>query len=590
MYSRKEFIKISTVASIAGMSSFGFLGNGNRWPINEKPEWLKNLIILNDSFFGDLQKYLETNRITDPSSSAHGGFLNNYGLPNAQDTQSFISRALCSLTFTESDYHHSEILVQAVNDASGYLLRSQHVDGTVDLLSHNFYSPPDTAFIINRLVPWYILMVKQNNPALMETQNNLELFIQKASNPLLNGGIHTPNHRWVFCAALGRLYELWPDEKYRNRAEEWLAEGIDIDDDGQYRERDTLTYSAVSNRALTVTAIAFDKPELLDYVRRNLEMLKYYILPNGQAVEEVSARIERQGRSINTIHAHYFPSRYLALLDGNKELAALCRLVERTAFNRLVFQMHYLSNPFLWQELPTDLPLPDNYTKEFANSGVVRIRRGNHDASIISRYTKQGIFFAFHKGDAIMHGMRIGNSFSGMGQFESEEIKKEDDGWVLDRKVEGLYFQPIPKEKTPIDRNWEFDDHYYGEYGLMWHTDNREADRVHHLRQYVKIREIGEGFEVEICVDGTPNVPTTVELIFQPGGSFTTVEKHNNLPNVYFLKEGQGQYRINNDVITFGPGKFLHTNAELRGTLPLMDFPTVLLTGVTPFYHTIKLT
>ena len=44
---------------------------------------------------------------------------------------------------------------------------------------------------------------------------------------LITGGIHTPNHRWVVSCALTKLYELWPDQRYMDRANQWLRENID---------------------------------------------------------------------------------------------------------------------------------------------------------------------------------------------------------------------------------------------------------------------------------------------------------------------------------------------------------------------------
>ena len=43
------------------------------------------------------------------------------------------------------------------------------------------------------------------------------------------------------------------------------------------------------------------------------------------------------------------------------------------------------------------------------------------------------------------------------------------------------------------------------------------------------------------------------------------------------------------DTIKFSPGLFLHKGINLRGALPSVDAPTVYLTGITPFKHTLKL-
>jgi hypothetical protein len=86
----------------------------------------------------------------------------------------------------------------------------------------------------------------------------------------------------VVSAALTKMNELWPDPRYVNRANEWLGEHIDIDPDGQYTEKSTYGYSAISDRVLITVAKGLNKPELYDAVRKNILMMRYYIHPTAK--------------------------------------------------------------------------------------------------------------------------------------------------------------------------------------------------------------------------------------------------------------------------------------------------------------------
>jgi len=572
---RRTFVKKSSTAAIfapaaslfPGASSGIKQGNEQR---TSKPSWLLELIRINDRQVKEQLIY----RVSDPESHSYGGFADRFDIPNPQSAADFIRASLCALTAPESNYYNDVNLLNLINDAVLYLLKVQHEDGTVDLLSTNFQSTPDTAFIIMRFGPVFKMLLHSEAPSRHEVLKNMKTFMQNAGNALVTGGIHTPNHRWVVCAALGWLYYLWPDKKYLKRAELWLQEGIDMDADGQYHEKSTYIYSPLSNRVLITIARKFNKPELLGYVRRNLEMTMYYVHPNGEVVTEASGR---QDKAITgTMENYYYPYRYMALHDNNGQFAAMCRLIEKTAFGKTVPYLHYLlEDSSLWSSLPQEEPLPLFYEKEFTNSGLVRIRRGNYDASIISR---NPVFFTFHKGNAVLQGVRIAASFFGKGQFSSEEIRNEDGTWVLKKELQGPYYQPFPRENLPGDGDWN-----------KMPRSERPQSEIQYFATRVSITEAEEGFELDVNISGTDNVPLVVELVFRPGGIFTGVEEYGSLKEAYFLKNDFGTYAIGEDTISFGPGAYAHKWVQLRGALPKMDGPTVYLTGFTPFQKKIKI-
>jgi hypothetical protein len=536
----------------------------------QKPSWLLDLIKLND----EAVKKMAAFKVVKKDDPFFGAYFNDVDIINPHSTCGFIRMAGCSISTPESVYYRSQSLLSDMTDACRGLLQLQHPDGTIDLMETNFHSTPDTAFMVKRLAPVYTLVKDSQIKGAEKMLEDYKTFLLRAGEALITGGIHTPNHRWVVSAALTKLHEIWPDQRYVNRINEWLGEHIDIDPDGQYTEKSTYGYSALVDRVLITISKGMKKPELLDPVRRNIEMMRYYIHPNGEVVTEASNRQDKG--QIGTMENYYYACRYLSLLDNNGEMASICRLIEKTSFAKLLqFLDYFLADPFLWKELPADKPLPVNYVKSFPYSGVVRIRRGEWDTTILSNNPG---WLTFHKGNAVLQGMRVAASFFGKGQFQSDEIKPSGNSWVLTKKLEGVYYQPYPRNLIAAD----------GDMAKM-PKSNRPLSNIQHLTTTVTITESDNGISVEVDLRGTDRVPVSMELIFRGGGSFTGVQSHPSKKDTYLFDGKEAAYTVGKDIIYFGPGKLEHKGIQLRGALPAMDAPTVYLTGLTPFTHTIHI-
>ncbi|MEO5998404.1 MAG: hypothetical protein ABIN89_16740 [Chitinophagaceae bacterium] len=535
-----------------------------------KPGWLLQLIKLND---GDL-KGMSALKIADPKHALYGGYQSVVEIPNPVSTCGYIFRACAAIATPESVYYQSKAVLNNISIALQSLLKMQHSDGTIDLLETNFHSPPDTAFMVKRLMQAYNIFMQADIPGKETAKPFFEQFLKRAGEALITGGIHTPNHRWVVSAALTKLNERWPDPRYINRINDWLAEKIDLDADGQYTEKSTYGYSAVVDRVLITVAKGVNKPELLDAVRKNLLMMRYYLHPNGEVVTEASSRQDKG--QVGTMENYYYACRFMALIDNDGEMAAMCRIIENTSLPKLTDTMNYfLEDPSLWKELPGSKPLPVSYVKSFPFSGVVRIRRNQWDATILANNPG---WFTFHKTNAVLQAMRIAASFFGKGQFQAETVEQVGDKWVLTRKLEGPYFQPFPKDKIPGD----------GDMAKM-PKSQRQQSNVQYLETIVTISEANNGISVDIDVKGTDGVPVSMELVFRPGGIFNGVQAHHTEKDAWLFSGEKGGYTVNGNTLQFGPGKMLHKGIHLRGALPPMDAPTVYLTGFTPFKHTIFL-
>ncbi|MCW3081129.1 hypothetical protein [Segetibacter sp.] len=565
---RRKFVSLGTatlcVMPILGLTAF----NKTDTPL-PKPAWLLDLIKIND----DQVKQMAAFKVNDTKHRYYGGYFDWAEIPNPHSTVSFINDAGCAICCPESIYCRSQPLLADISLALQCLLKMQHADGTIDLLATNFQSPPDTGFMVKRLAPVYTLLRQSNTPGAEKPLADFKTFLQRAGEALITGGIHTPNHRWVVSAALVKLNELWSDQRYVNRVNEWLGEHIDIDADGQYTEKSTSGYSAVVDRVLITISKGLNKPEILDAVRKNIKMMRYYIHPNGEVVTEASNRQDKG--QIGTMENYYYACRYLSLLDRDGEMASICRLIEATSFKKLAdFLNYFLEDPSLWKALPGNKPLPDNYVKSFPYSGIVRIRRGQWDSTILSNNAG---WFTFHKSHVALQGMRVAASFFGKGQFQSETIEKVENSWVLTNKLEGVYYQPYPKEGIQPD----------GDLSKMPRS-NRKKSNIQHLQTTITITESGNGINVEVEMNGTEGVPVSMELIFRRGGKFTGVQQLEGSEDIYMFNDTAGTYSSKGDTIHFGPGKLEHKGLQLRGALPHAGAPTVYLTGFTPFKHTIQ--
>lgn len=566
---RRKFVKNSafTLCALPAIpaSAFSF----KRIQADIMPAWLLALVTQNDKGIESLRTY----QVKESDNLALGGLKDGFDLLNPHSTAALIQWGACGISSPSSKFYRSKELLADINLAALYLVKTQHPDGTIDLLSTNFHSTPDTGFLVKRLTMAYILLQKSGTDGVDKMLANLKTFLVRAGDALSAGGIHTPNHRWVVSAALTKLNELWPNPRYVARAEQWLGEHIDMDRDGQYNEKSTFIYSSLTDRLLITIAKGLKKPEIFENVRKNLNMTMYYVHPNGEVVTDASGRQDKA--IVGTMENYYYPYRYLAIKDQNGEYAAMCRLIEQTAGPKTgAFLDYFLTDPSLWVELPAEKPVPVNYVKTFPNSGLVRIRRNRRDSTLIAN---NPVWFTFMKGNAVLQGVRFASSFFGKGQFQSEKINQNGNGWELVQKLDGPYFQPYPKESIAPDGDWE-----------KMPRSFRPQSEVQILETKVAIRETADGMEIEVTTNGTERVPAALELIFRPGGTLTGVTKIENTKDSWLLKEGMGTYQSGNDTITFGPGIALHKNIALRGALPIMEAPTVFLTGLTPFRHTLR--
>ncbi|MGO4770495.1 hypothetical protein ACEN2I_02445 [Flavobacterium sp. W22_SRS_FK3] len=235
--SRGEFIRLSGL-TLAGIFVSDLVFANDNLSSNSKTkedmELMKKLILNNDAKV----KSILNKEPLDPIIK----------LSSFRGVAGSITAMTASFCNSESEYFKSKVLTETLNESINILLKEQYDDGTLDA-GGNRQSPPDTAFVLEYICPAAALLKSNNQNDLVPLKNKLKKFILNAGEAMITGGVHTPNHRWVVCAALANINSLYPDARYVRRIDEWLAEGIYMNADGHYSERSGI-YSAVIDKAL----------------------------------------------------------------------------------------------------------------------------------------------------------------------------------------------------------------------------------------------------------------------------------------------------------------------------------------------------
>ncbi len=499
------------------------------------------------------------------SQAADGSVPDEYLQHPVGTASGLIETMTAALLHSGSKHFGSNELVARIRSAAGFLERSQSPEGFIDLLSTNFNSPPDTGFVVHNVGTAAAVAKLASNDTVLGI---LRPFLVKAANGLAVGGIHTPNHRWVVSSALAQVNDVFPNPAYLKRIDQWLAEGIDIDADGQYTERSTVTYNTICDRAFIVLAAKLKRPALLGPVRRNLRAMMYLLHPDGEVVTEVSKRQDQFVRG--TMAAYWFPAQYLAVHDSDGQFATLAR--QLGADNaRLSTLMEY---PELNAALPASAPLPDDYEKFMPVVGLARIRRGNLDATVIMQDNSR--FFSARKGAAVVQAVRFATSFFGKGQFIPSGTVKQGGSYVLSQSLEAPYYQPLAPAVAVDYKNWS----------AM--RDRRRKTQICKLSQSATVTEKAGGFDLRIQAQGTPGVPLAVEINLREGGELSGCRPAPHVEGGWILENGYGRYTAGGQSVRFGPGAAPHLLTQLRGAEPKLPGVSVYLTGYTPFDRVIS--
>lgn len=357
----------------------------------------------------------------------------------------------------DSKYYKSKKAMEFAFSVLEFFERNLSPEGLMDFYMCNFRSAPDTSFSIQPLVDLYnIIKDKKTDETGELLKKRLYGFIVKMADGVFEGGFHTPNHRWVVTSALSMVMNMTGDKKYLKRINEYLAEGIDCDEEGEYSERSSGGYNFVNNEAILIIAQELDKPELLEFVRRNLMMMTYYIHTDFLIFTQNSTR---QDKGKENIYLDKYLYQYLkaGYLLKDEQLLGVAKAIQNELFSK---RRGYPIGLDTMMAEPEVLIIPEHikpfeiqpYVKHFKKSNIVRVYHNGMTLSVIEDretflYLKYKSFDMFIQGGILFFNER---------HIKVNNIRPIENGFAMDYHGQGIYYHPFGQYQGTADF-WEMD-------------------------------------------------------------------------------------------------------------------------------------
>ena len=485
-------------------------------------------------------------QVLDPNSLQYGGIRGD--IWEAKPTIYALATALAAYLNPGCSHFESRELLRAMKLAAAFVERTQRDDGSFDYPSCNFHSAPDTSFCFKRLIAGYRLMTGAGaaRPELEELRDCFRRILRRALPAIRDGGFHTPNHRWAIAAALLQGANLFAQEEafaesLRARAGQYLAEGIDCDEDGEYAERSAGNYNAVVNNAMLALWQETGNDFYLDCVRRNLTMMLDYIDPDGYVFTQNSTRQDLGRKDRPDLYFY----QYLAVCSHEPNEAFDAAAHEIIRSNRARGDLapdclHILMNhPEMMSHVFSGCGFPSEYHRFFPHSGVLRVARPAYSYTVLRGKSD----FLYVKRGALMLCVRLGESLCETRNFVPAQMEVQGDVCTLSGEAQGWYYQPF--DEPPATSDW-------------WEMDQsaRKKKIACALHTQVRIVEREDGLDLELEAKGLDRLPLRLEL-WLPQGVKLSHEAFAVTPPAgaeLLLRAGELEIRRGADVLRVGPG------------------------------------
>lgn len=389
--------------------------------------------------------------INDPANPFFNGVPDAFDIAETNTSSGVVEQLVYAYCAPESRYHYDEAVLDRLDRTCAFVLSHLNEDSTMNLLITDFHTV--ASFDQISLVRAYRVLLRRGCQSEREqqTQKNLLSVIEHHARGMLVSGFRTPNHRWMESAALFMSYNIlgWPE--LAAKARKYVAEGIDIDEYGEFTERSPGMYNAVNDNALLTMAEDGNLPELYPLVARNMDLLFDYIEGDGTIFTQNSRRKDKgEGAAASKWypgHPYYFLYLWAGLAMKNPRYLKFADYIWHDSYDNgrgapNALWLLLLHPELIERDLKAEtagVELPSVYTAFYPKSNIYRRRQGDFSYSVIANNPN----FLFVKCGELTVYVRMCASFFAIAQFMPETVEKTEHGVRMTMHVTDDYKLPL---------------------------------------------------------------------------------------------------------------------------------------------------
>lgn len=526
-------------------------------------------------------------QILDRESPRYGGFADPTGIVQAKFAIYRIAGMIAAYCNEDTCFYRDGRVLERIMTGLDYVARVQHESGLFDYITCNFFSAPDTAFCVKKLLPVYQYLRDRREgkakAALTAEEcgilEKVASIVALGARGLLQGGFHTPNHRWAIASVLMSCSRLFDCKEMETAAFTYLNEGIDCNEDGEFAEKSAGNYNRINNDAMILLSEATGDPSYEQNAIRNLRMMLTYWEPDDSVFTANSTRFDKD----RLIFPKDYYMEYLKM--GMKyeipEFLQMCNtifeIVDRRQITSPDFLIWFMLHPeYRKLEFEGSYQRPD-FESFYQESGIARGQQGRFTYTVMKGKSN---FLYLHNGSMKLE-MKVAGSFCEHRAFKGQQMERIARGtYHLHQTMGGWYYLPFTEK--PATSDW-------------WKMDNasREKKLGPDMQIDVWVKEVEDGLDVRVKTSGVEGAPWRIELAFS-GVDFLTND-YVDLPltgsEVIVVKQGHTQIGNGKDALTVGPcfGEHHFTEGKEDSEEKTPGAATLYLTAYTPFDREIQI-